>query len=321
MIDVVLARKLYAQMVLIQYVNTHCVELKKKGEVPGPIHQTEGQEAIAVGVCAALEHRDWISTYYRGMGEWLARGMDPTAMVAELLARETGVCRGKGGEMALADPSVGIMCASGIVGGNIPVGVGLALAARNRGQGQVVAVFFGDGAVNTGAFHEALNMAAALKLPAVFICVNNRYAISTYIGDVVANLNLGDRARGYGMLDLLVENANDVLSVLEKARDGVAHARKGAGPVFIEARTFRIGGHSSTNPETYLMDEADMRRWQRDYNPIKLFRRKLNDSGTLSSEELDQIEGAQKAIADRAVQEALAAPHPQLDEARKGLYV
>ena len=269
--------RLYRDIALTKAFNVRMVELKQQRLVPGPIHQTEGGEAAGVGVATALLPDDLISTYYRGYPEWIARGMDLYKLACELLGKADAFTRGKGGEMTFADPSCGIMNVGGIVGGPVPVGVGLALAAKCKGRGQVAAVFFGEGATNTGQFHEAANMAGAFELPAIFVCVNNQWAISTYYGDVAAVEHPADRAPAYGMAGHIV-SGQDVVAVYETAAEAVAKARAGAGPSFIEVQTYRIGGHSSTNPETYYMDEPEIER-ERERDPLTRLRARILDEG------------------------------------------
>lgn len=314
-----LLEAMLGDMVRARALNERFVRLKTEGLVPGPVHQTEGQEAIGVGVITATLPTDYISTYYRGMVEIVSRGVDLRAFAAEMLGRATGLCGGKGGEMTMADVAHGVMCVSGIVGGNIPVANGLGLAAKLRGEHQVAVAFFGEGATNTGAFHEALNMAGALRLPVLFVCVNNRYAISTHIGDVVAIDDLWIRAAGYGMEGLSVDG-NDAEAVHACALNAIERARRGHGPTLIEAKTFRIGGHSSTNPEVDTMDVAEMNHWKQERDPIELARQTLVGRG-VSTSALEERERTVRAEVDEAVDAALGDPEPSVETALEGLYV
>lgn len=319
MVDRTLLIKMYRDIALTKEFNGRFVVLKREGKVPGPIHQTEGQEAVGVGVATALKKDDYLVGYYRGMAEWIARGMDLKKLAAELLGRAPGLCHGKGGEMTLADPSIGLLSCSGIVGGSIPTGVGVAFAAKSYRRGQVVAVFFGDGAANTGAFHEGLNMAGFLKVPAIFVCLNNQYGISTSIGDVLAGGSIAKRATAYGMPGLEVDG-NDVVAVYEAAVEAVTRARGGEGPSLIEAVTYRIGGHSSTNPETDFMDQEKMKYFlSRD--PLTLLHRRLLDEGLATEEELQAIVEEMVKEAEAAVQFGLEAPYPDPEEALRGVFV
>jgi pyruvate dehydrogenase E1 component alpha subunit len=318
-IDRDLLLRMYRGIALTKTFNGRFVDLKKEGHVPGPVHQTEGQEAVGVGACAALGPDDYVVNYYRGFAEWLYRGMDLRGLAAEILGRATGICGGKGGEMTLADPSVGVMSCSGIIGGSIPTGVGVAIGAQFLGKGQVSAVFFGDGATNTGAFHEAVNLAAVLKAPAVFVCLNNQWGISTHIYDVLAGGDIARRADGYGIPGVRVDG-QDVVAVYEATRDAVARARSGEGPTLIEAVTYRIGGHSSTSPEVDFMN-LDLMEQFRQRDPLALLRERLVEAGTSTSAELDHIEQAVAAEVEAAVSLALADPFPHPREAAVGVFV
>jgi len=317
-VDASLLKTMYRDIALTKAFNAHFVELKRAGEVPGPIHQTEGQEAVGVGVAAALRADDFLVDYYRGFAQWIARGIDLVALGAELLGRD-GLCHGKGGEMSFADPSIGLLSVSGIIGGSLPTGVGAAFACRSYGQGQVAAVFFGDGAVNTGAFHEALNMAGVLRVPAIFVCLNNQYGISTYIGDVTAGGSIAGRAAAYGMPGVQVDG-NDAVAVYEAAVEAVARARAGGGPTLIEGLTYRIGGHSSTNPEVDFMDEAKFRDF-RARDPLVVLGRHILAQGAASEADLDVIEEEARRRAAEAVAAARAVPFPAPETALQGTYV
>jgi pyruvate dehydrogenase E1 component alpha subunit len=314
-----LLKKMYWGIALTKAFNERFVELKKQGLVPGPIHQTEGQEAVGIGACAALDREDYVVDYYRGMAEWLYRGMDLKRLAAELLGRASGLCGGKGGEMCLADPSVGVMSASGIIGGSLPTGIGVALGAYFRGRGQVAGVFFGDGAVNTGAFHESLNMAGVLKLPAIFVCLNNQWGISTNIYDVLAGGDIAKRAAGYGMPGVQVDG-QDVVAIYEATREAVARARRGEGPSLIEAVTYRIGGHSSTSPEFEFMDLEKMDAFKR-RDPLALLRTRMLDQRVATGAQLDAIEREAARASDEAIAFAKSEPFPDPSEATRGLFV
>ena len=309
---------MYRGIALTKAFNGRFVKLKAQGLVPGPIHQTEGQEAVGVGACAALAKDDYIAGYYRGYAEWIYRGSDLHALAAELLGRGTGLCKGKGGEMTFADTSVGLMSCSGIIGGSIPVGVGLALGAQQIGRQQVAGIFFGDGAVNTGAFHEAVNMAAALSLPAIFVCLNNQWGITTCIDDTLAGGDIAGRAAGYGMPGAKVDG-QDVVAVYEATRDAVARARRGEGPSLIEAVTYRIGGHSSTSPDFDFMDLRKMEAFRK-RDPLALLRPRMIAERVATAAELDRIDEEVVAQTDRAVEQALADPLPAPEVATEGVF-
>lgn len=318
MVDAALLKKMYWDVALTKAFNGRFVELKRAGEVPGPIHQTEGQEAVGVGVAAALRADDFLVDYYRGFAEWIARGINLVALGAELLGRD-GLCHGKGGEMSFADPSIGLLSASGIIGGSIPTGVGAAFACQSYGKGQVTAVFFGEGAVNTGAFHEALNMAGILKVPAIFVCLNNQYGISTYMGDVTAGGSIAGRAAAYGFPGLQVDG-NDAVAIFEAAAAAVQRAREGDGPTLIEGLTYRIGGHSSTNPEVDFMDETKFRDF-RARDPLVVLRRRILEEGAADEAELAELEERAGRKAAEAVAAAKQVPFPEPETALRGTYV
>ncbi len=215
--------------------------------------------------------------------------------------------------------AIGLLSVSGIIGGSIPTGVGAAFACQSYGKGQVTAVFFGDGAVNTGAFHEALNMASVLQVPAVFVCLNNQYGISTYIGDALAGGDIAGRAHAYGLPGIAVDG-NDAVAVFEVAEEAVGRARAGEGPTLIEAVTYRIGGHSSTNPEHDFMDEAKFREF-RARDPLILLRQRLIEDGHGAASQLDEVEAEAKRVSDQAIAEAKSRPFPPVDIALEGTFV
>jgi TPP-dependent pyruvate/acetoin dehydrogenase alpha subunit len=310
--------RMYRGIALTKAFNGRFVKLKAQGLVPGPIHQTEGQEAVGVGACAALGEDDYIAGYYRGYAEWIYRGCDLHKLAAELLGRGTGLCNGKGGEMTFSDTSVGLMSCSGIIGGSIPVGVGLAMGAQQNGRQQVAGIFFGDGAVNTGAFHEAVNMAAVLRLPAIFVCLNNQWGITTCIDETLAGGDIAGRAKGYGMPGAKVDG-QDVVAVYEATRDAVARARRGEGPSLIEAVTYRIGGHSSTAPDFDFMDLEKMEAFRK-RDPLLLLRQRTIAEHAATAAELDRIDQEVVAQTDRAVEQALADPYPAPEVATEGVF-
>ncbi len=311
-------KKMYRTIAMTKAFNGSFVELKRAGEVPGPIHQTEGQEAVGVGVAAALREDDYIVDYYRGMSTWIYRGIDLTELAAELLGRD-GLCNGKGGEMSFADPSIGLLSVSGIIGGSIPTGVGAAFACQSYGKGQVTAVFFGDGAVNTGAFHEAFNMAGVLQLPAIFVCLNNQYGISTYIGDVTAGETIANRAAAYGFAGVQVDG-NDPIAMYQAASEAIARARTDQGPTFIEALTYRIGGHSSTNPEDHFMDQVKLSAFKK-RDPLTLLRNELLRRKISTADELKEAELQARTESDAAIAAAKLKPWPPRESAHVGAFV
>jgi len=235
-------------------------ELFARGLMHGTMHLSIGQEASATGTCAALRPTDRITSTHRGHGHCIAKGADLTRMMAELLAKETGYCRGRGGSMHIADTATGNLGANGIVAGGIPIAAGAALAARMRGTDEVVVSFFGDGAVNEGAFHEAANLAAIWDLPLILLCENNRYGMSFSTERAFAIEHLADRAAGYGIPGVTVDG-NDVEAVHEAVAAAVARARAGAGPTFVECETYRWKGHSKSDKNLYRTRD-EIAEWQ-----------------------------------------------------------
>jgi TPP-dependent pyruvate/acetoin dehydrogenase alpha subunit len=282
-------------------------DLFLEGLVKGTSHLGLGQEAVAAGFAAALRPEDLVFCTYRGHLHTLLRGAPMGALMAELLGRATGICGGKGGSMHLTDVSVGAMGSYAIVGAHMPIAAGAAWAAQERGTGQVVLCFFGDGTTNIGAFHEALNFAAVWKLPVVFVCENNLYMEYTPISEVTAVEHpAADRASAYGLESILVDG-NDPDAVHEVAVRVVNRARAGDGPSLVEAATYRHGGHSRADPAKYRPEE-EVKSWlARD--PIPNYRDRLLAAG-VEAAALDEIDAGALAAVDRATEEAKAGPFP-----------
>ncbi len=302
--------RLYEQMVLLRQFELAAQARYKAGEMPGFIHLYIGEEAVAVGVCAHLDDADWITSTHRGHGHALAKGLPPTALMAELYAKATGCCGGRGGSMHLYDPKHGVFGTNGIVGGGIPHAVGAALSARTRGTKGIAATFFGDGAVNHGAFHESLNFAGAQRAGVLFVCENNLYATATPLASVTRNPEVATRAAAYGVPGVAVDG-NDVLAVWAAARDAVARARAGGGPTLIEAKTYRVVGHHEGDPLTGVYrTQAELDAWKlRD--PIQSFRNRLiGELKAASSAELDAIDVRVLAEVAGAVEFARQSPEP-----------
>jgi pyruvate dehydrogenase E1 component alpha subunit len=309
----------YRTMYTIRSFEERCNELFLAGKIPGFVHLYIGEEAIATGVCATLRKDDFITSTHRGHGHTIAKGADLKKMAAEIFGKSTGYCRGKGGSMHIADFSIGMLGANGVVGGGYNLAVGAALAAKMRKTGQVAVCFFGDGASNRGTFHEAMNMAAAFKLPAIFVCENNQYASTTPYRTTTSVENIADRAVGYGVPGIVVDG-NDVFAVYEAARAAVERARAGGGPSLIEAKTYRIKGHFVGDPELYRSREEVRERFETD-DPLKNFRKQVLAANQLTKGELEEIEEQVQEELNAAIAFAEESPFPEPEELFQDLYV
>jgi TPP-dependent pyruvate/acetoin dehydrogenase alpha subunit len=306
------AAALFATMAVIRAFETRVAELYKAGEIPGFVHTSLGQEAVAAGVGAALAPGDYVATTHRGHGHCLARGVDLDAMTAELFAREGGVCHGKGGSMHIADPSKGVLGANAIVGASLPLGVGAGLSSKLLRQARVSAAFFGEGAVNQGAFHEAVNLAAIWDLPVLFVCENNVYAEFSDSRRMTRVPSVVERTAAYG-IDAEEVDGNDAEAVYALARRAAALCREGRGPFLIEAATYRHHGHYEGDPQAYKPDD-EAAAW-RDRDPLSVTAQRLVERGEASQEELDAITAQAAERVDAAVERARTLPAPDTDEA------
>jgi TPP-dependent pyruvate/acetoin dehydrogenase alpha subunit len=289
-----------------------------EGKMPGTIHQYIGMEACAVGVCSALQKDDIIASTHRPHGHAIARGITMEAMMGELYGKTTGCCRGKGGSMHMGDLSKGMLPAIAIVGGNIPIVTGMALAFKMQKERRVAVSFFGDGASNEGAFHEGLNMAVVCNVPAVFVCENNQYGASTNIKRVMNIENIADRASAYGMRGDIADGMN-VLDVYEHAKGAVDRARSGEGPTLLELKTFRLCGHSRRDPNNYMSDE-EKEYWEKK-DPLPSFEDILKADGILSGEEIAEIKNEVKDSVQKAIDFGRESQEPDPGDVTMGLYV
>jgi 2-oxoisovalerate dehydrogenase E1 component len=301
--------RLYEQMMLIRRFELTAQDVYRKGEMPGFIHLYVGEEATAVGVCAHLRSDDWITSTHRGHGHALAKGVSPDEVLAELYGRSGGCCGGRGGSMHLYKLNAGLFGTNGFVGGGLPATVGLGLSARTRGTDQVAVAFFGDGAVNHGAFHESLNLAGVQKLPVVFVCENNQYATATPLTMATLNTEIATKAASYGIPGIAVDG-NDVAAVWEVTRKAVERARAGGGPTLIESKTYRVVGHHEGDPltGTYRTQE-ELDSWKARC-PIATFRQKLLDKKHATADQLDAIDRQVEERMTRAVEFSRSSPHP-----------
>ena len=309
------------RMMLIREFEENVKQLARGGELVGMAHCYIGEEAVAVGACAALRDDDYITGNHRSHGHPISKGGDVRRAMAELLGKATGYCKGKGGSMHLADFDIGILGESGIVGSALPVAVGAALGSKMQGNDRVVVAFFGDGASNQGACHEAMNLAAIWSLPVIFLCENNQYAVTTSFRDSVAVENISDRAAAYNMPGVLVDG-QDVLAMYEATVQAVERGRAGLGPTLIEARTYRFEDHSEGLAriirEPYRTDE-EVEHW-RLRDPIALHSHWLIEQEIASQ---DEIEGVREEVAEtiaEALQFARESPYPEVEDLLTDLY-
>ncbi|HZD64806.1 MAG TPA: thiamine pyrophosphate-dependent dehydrogenase E1 component subunit alpha [Acidimicrobiales bacterium] len=288
------------------------------GEIPGFVHLYAGEEASATGVCLHLDDRDALASTHRGHGHCIAKGVDPTAMMAEIYGRVTGSCHGKGGSMHIADLGKGMLGANGIVGGGPPLICGSALAAKLKGTGGVGVAFFGDGASNQGTTLEALNLASVWGLPAIFVAENNGYAEATASTWSVAADNIADRAGGFGMPGVIVDGF-DFFAVYEAAGEAVARAREGGGPTLIEVKFTRYFGHFEGDQQTYRGEEVAQARERLDC--LTRFRHRVTQTGEVDAARLDGIDAEVAELMDQAVAEAKAAAEPGPEDLETDVYV
>jgi len=310
--------KMYLTMVKIRDFENAITDVYSRGLMNGLAHLYIGEEAIASGVCANITSKDYAVSTHRGHGHLIAQRADLKKMMAEVLGRKDGYCKGKGGSMHIMDASKGILGAIGIVGAGIPIATGVAYSAKYRGTDQVVVSFFGDAASNQGTFHESINMAAAWKLPVVYVCENNLFGISVDLRKVTGNPNLADRAFGYGIPGMAVDG-NDVLEVYRVTQEAFARARKGEGPTLIECKTYRQKGHHIGDPGNAYRLKKELEAWKK-RDPIKTFKARLIEEKFATQEELKNLEGEARQLVKTAVQFAENSPFPEPEEAYQDLF-
>ena len=302
----------YRDMLVIRIVEERIGYLFLEGVIPGTLHQSLGQEAVAVGVCSALQKDDVITSGHRPHGHAIAKGVDLTAFILELLGKPGGCCGGKGGSMHVGDLSVGMIPSIAIVGANIPVGTGAALAFKLRREPRVAVCFTGDGGVAEGAFHEGVNLAAVWNLPVVYVIENNQYAASTHYSRNTKLKSLAGMAAAYGIPGVSIDG-NDVEKVYESSREAIEHARSGGGPTILEAMTYRLTGHNRRDPRNYMPSEE---REQAEANdPIRRYEDDLLRLGLVSRAEAAETKREIEQMVEQAVQTALAAADPNPEEA------
>ncbi|MBD3267533.1 hypothetical protein GF373_12770 [bacterium] len=300
---------IYKKLYTIRVFETRCIQLYRAAEIRGYFHPYLGQEAIAVGVCAALRPQDYIFSTHRGHGHCIARGAAIDKMTAELFGKETGYCKGRGGSMHIADLSVGNMGANGIVGAGIPLGAGAALGAKIRQEDRVAVVFTSDGGANNGVFGESLNLAAIWNAPLILVVENNQYAVSTPIEDSTRDPNLYKKGAAYGVPAEPVDG-NNTLEVYERAKNAVITCREGKGPVLIEAKTYRHGGHHCNDPGKYM--PADRMQYYKSKDPVLLGRKALMEQAQMEENEIQAVEQQIDQDMEQAIAYAKSCPEPSI---------
>jgi pyruvate dehydrogenase E1 component alpha subunit len=307
----------YSLMLLIRNFERKIEFLFSRGLIGGTSHLCIGQEAVAVGACSAIKENDLVGSTHRGHGHALAKGLEPKKLMAELLGRETGYCKGRGGTQHICCIEKGFLGTNGITGGGVPVATGAALAAKMKNTGQAVLSFFGDGATNQGSLHEAMNLGAIWKLPIVYICENNFYGMSGPVAKMTNVKNLAERSASYGMQSFIVDG-NDVLAVRDAVEEAVKKARRGEGPTFIECKTYRQCGHSKSDKREYRTKEEEKEWLAKD--PIDRFKAKLLAENLSSAQNLADIEKRAEDEIEEAVSFAMQSPWPEKSSLFDNLY-
>jgi acetoin:2,6-dichlorophenolindophenol oxidoreductase subunit alpha len=311
-------REMLRQMLTIRRFEERASADYLAGRIYGVVHCYIGEEAVAVGVCTALDRGDRIISTHRGHGHCIAKGADLDRMMAELYGRQTGYCKGKGGSMHIADFGIGMLGANGIVAGGIAIVTGAGLAAQMEGKGGVAVSFFGDGASNAGPFHECLNIAATWKLPMLYVCENNMYAAQTSAAATHALGDVAARAAGYGIPGVVVDG-NDIFAVYQAASRAVERARAGGGPTLIECKTYRWRSHTERKGQPDPRDQDEVEAWKRK-DPIVLLERRMRDQGDLDDTALQDIDREVMAAIQRAAAFAEASPFPTPEQATDDVF-
>lgn len=308
----------YRTMLTIRFFEEKVEELFSLGRIGGTTHPAIGQEAVAVGVCAALKKGDYITSTHRGHGHMIARGGEPRRIMAELYGKVTGYSRGRGGSQLMADLSLGFLGCNGITGGSIPIATGAALSSKLRKTGKIAVCFFGDGASNQGTFHESLNMAGLWKLPVVYVCENNLYAMSTPVGLSMAIPDIAARAAGYGFPGVVVDG-NDFFAVRGAVAEAAERARSGQGPTLLECKTYRISGHSRGDPRKYRTPDEEA-SW-RAKDPLTLFKAEMKMRGLLTERDDKAMKAAVRRVVAEAIAFAVKSDPPDPSTLEQGVYV
>ena len=310
---------IYERMQLIRVFETRVSKEFGRGKIPGFVHLYVGEEAIAVGICASLTDEDYMTSTHRGHGHCVAKGVDVRRMMAELFGKSTGICKGKGGSMHIADMDKGMLGANGIVGGGPPLACGSGLPAKTNGTDQVTICFFGDGASEQGTLHESLNLAAIWKLPIIFVAENNGYAEATPAHYHCSVENIADRAAAYNMPGVTIDG-NDLFAVYESAYEAINRARTGQGPSLVEYKTYRHHGHFEGDAQTYKIAEEN-EKFKNELDPIRRFRIAVIERGLVTQSELDNIDITVDNSVNEAVKFAEESPFPEVQETFTDVYV
>ena len=318
MLDAAKCKDMLRQMILVRAFEEKLEELYQRKAMFGSTHSYRGQEAIAVGVCSALQRSDLIASYHRGTGHLIAKGADLYALLCECMGRADGYSKGRGGKMHMGDMSFGFIGNTGTVGGTVPTATGAALAAKTRGSNEVVVSFFGDGAANQGVVHEAMNLAGVWKLPVIYVCENNQYAMTVSLEKSVAIKHLSDRAAAYGFEGRTIDG-NDVEAVYEATEAAAAKARSGGGATFLECITYRWDGHFGGDPGTGYRSKEEIEAWKQKC-PIKRLKERLIQTGNLTEQEFEKISAAVYAELDDVAKRAEAAPLPKKEVDLSSIY-
>ena len=309
----------YRKMRMIRSFETKLGELVTAGKMGGFMHLYAGEEAVAVGVCAHLSNQDAVASTHRGHGHCIAKGVDVAGMMAELFGKATGLCKGKGGSMHIADTEKGMLGANGIVGAGIPLATGAALTAKQKRTGDVAVAFFGDGASNQGSFHESLNMAANWKLPVLYVVENNGFGEFTPTEFVVPVKDIAVRATSYAMKSLIADGM-DFFDVFEKSGEALEHCRSGQGPVLLECKTYRFEGHFVGDPLVYRSKE-EAEDWIQNKDPLQNFESQAVEAGLVDVDDLRRLDLEVEEELAAAIEAAEAAPFPELSELAADVYV
>jgi pyruvate dehydrogenase E1 component alpha subunit len=318
MLDTARRKDMLRQMILVRAFEEKLEELYQRKAMFGSTHSYRGQEAIAVGVCSALQRTDLIASYHRGTGHLIAKGADLYTLLCECMGRAEGYSKGRGGKMHMGDMAFGFLGNTGTVGGTVPTATGAALAAKIRGSKEIVVSFFGDGAANQGVVHEAMNLAGLWKLPVIYICENNQYAMTVSLEKSVAIKHLSDRSQAYGFEGKTIDG-NDVEAVYGATQEAAAKGQSGGGATFIECMTYRWDGHFGGDPGTGYRAKEEIETWKQKC-PIKRLKEKLIQEGNLTELEFEKMSSAVYAELDEVAKRAEAAPLPKKEVDLSSVY-